>query len=261
MFSWVRDRIIAGLKICGTICLCCVLGSILPKQEKTGKVRKEGENPSFKRPVAQTGPQANPRPRPGAAPRKHAPNLLSAAAQLITPSWLIPGAGPFVLDQSGLGKTKPGYKLRLVRCSAVLSPTADGQWQLTNVQNEWKLERARGISLQDSISGSNLVPPCLTETTFPSASLQSLLAAGDSQTQSNPEAARLLQERTTLAAAEMSRGIAESAVVSNMAVRRGNDDIDSAKQLFARIKVSTPTHHTFSVRDGQIHWVAETPGL
>lgn len=261
MFSWVQDRIVAGLKICGIICLSCVLGTIMPKQEKTGKVRKEGENPSFKRPVAQSGPQATPRPRPGAAPRKHVPNLGSVAAQLLTPSWLIPGAGPFVLDQAGLGKTKPRYELRLVRCSAVLSPTADGQWQLTNVQNEWKLERAREISSQDSISGSNLVPPCLTETTFASASFQSLLAAGDSQNQSNPEAARLLQERATLAADEMSRGIAESAVVSNVAVRRGNDDTNSAKQLFTRIKVSTPTHHTFSVRDGQIHWVAETPGL
>ena len=218
-------------------------------------------NPPFKQPVAQSGPQATPRPRPVAAPPKNVPNVTRALAQLLTPSWLIPGAGPFVLDQAGLGKTKPRYELRLVRCSAVLSPTADGQWQLTNVQNEWKLERAREISSQDSISGSNLVPPCLTETTFPSASLQSLLAAGDSQTQSNPEAARLLQERATLAADEMSRGIAESAVVSNVAVRRGNDDTDSAKDLFARIKVFTPTHHTFSVRDGQIHWVAETPSL
>lgn len=193
-------------------------------------------NPPFNQPMAQSGPQATPRPRPGAAPRKHVPNLRSAAAQLLTPSWLIPGAGPFVLDQSGPGKTKPRYELRLVRCSAVLSPTADGQWQLTNVQNEWKLERAREISSQDSISGSNLVPPCLTEATFASASLQSLLAAGDLQTQSNPEAARLLQERASLAAEEMSRGIAASAVVSNMAVRHGNDDADSAKELFTRIK-------------------------
>lgn len=259
MFSWVRDRIIAGLKTCGMICLYCVLSWILPEQR--GGIRPK---PLAKLPVPAVAPKARDvtaKPRPVADPPKNVPNVTRALAQLLTPSWLIPGAGPFVLDQSGLGKTKPRYELRLVRCSAVLSPTADGQWQLTNVQNEWKLERARGISSQDSISGSNLVPPCLTETTFASASFQSLLAAGDSQTQSNPEAARLLQERATLAAAEMSRGIAESAVVSNVAVRRGNDDTDSAKDLFARIKVSTPTHHTFSVRDGQIHWVAETPSL
>lgn len=259
MFSWVRDRFLAGLKICGTICLCCVLGWILPEQ-RGGKRTK----PLAKLPVPAVAPKAQgvtAKPRPVADPPKNVPDVTRALGQLLTPAWLIPGAGPFVLDQSGLGKTKPGYKLRLVRCSAVLSPTADGQWQLTNVQNEWKLERARGISSQDSISGSNLVPPCLTEATFASASFQSLLAAGDLQTQSNPEAARLLQERTTLAAAEMSRGIAASAVVSNKSVSHGNDDTNSAKQLFARIKVSTPTHHTFSVRDGQIHWVAETPGL
>jgi len=259
MFSWVRDRIIAGLKICGMICLYCVLSWILPEQRGGIKPPRPSKLPVPA--VAPKPPGRTPKPRPVADPPKNVPNVTRALGQLLTPSWLIPGAGPFILDQSDLGKTKPGYKLRLVRCSAVLSPTADGQWQLTNVQNEWKLERARGISSQDSISGSNLVPPCLTEATFPSASLQSLLAAGDSQTQANAEAARLLQERASLAAEEMSRGIAASAVVSNKSVSHGNDDTNSAKQLFTRIKVSTPTHHTFSVRDGQIHWVAETPGL
>lgn len=242
MPSRISKWLTEGLKKVGLVCLLLLLCWYLPEsgnsktqKRQTGKVRKSL----------------------GSTPKIQQKQVIQSAKALLAPLWLIPGAGTFVGDQSGIGTTRPRFKLSLVQCSGVLSRAADDQWQLTDVANNWKLQRIRGGITDRSISGKDLVPSKLTEAAFPTGSFQSLIAAGDSQTQTNDDAARLLNERMKLAVTQMREAIQYAVPSDNKAFTHNNGVTPSSATLPPDISESLPTRHTFTVRDGQIHWVAE----